>query len=448
MMAFKDCVQRYAKLSRTLVVLGFTLLGGTGEVFGQVSQPIPAHPSRGFALPGESLSMDWNRHYSCDFISGGEEESFPTLIPERFHHIGPIVGEYIYTGEVFNNARGGLNTNGATRYRGNLDLVFTIDTEAAGWWNGGRWFMYANQFHGRTLSLEDVGDVQFYSNIEGDPRPADTFQITEYWYEQLLADGRFIAKVGKQDANAEFAYVDLGGDFVNSSFGLIPTVPLPTWPNPSLGIALITEVSDALQLKFGAYDGAPTTGPSTGGRSGFETLGDYGVMLLSEVLLTSTLAGDEALTGAYRVGAWYHSDQFDDLRAGAGDPFDENFGMYLGIDQLVWLEPCDDDSAQGLGVFFQFGWAPSDRNEIDSYLGGGLTYQGLLCGRDDDLFGLGIANAGFRDPSLDDERALEIFYRFQVTPCASLQPDLQYISNPAGNIDDALVIGVRTEVLM
>ncbi|OYP28417.1 carbohydrate porin [Rhodopirellula sp. MGV] len=433
-----------------LFVAGFGTLAAMQcrMVAAQTALPIPAHPSRGLPLPGEPSTTDWTRHYSCDLVEQGEGEPVPTLIPERLHHIGPIVGEYIYTGEVFNNARGGLNTNDATLYRGNLDLVFTLDTEAAGLWSGGRLLVYANQFHGRTLSLEDVGDVQFYSNIEGDPRPADTFQLNEYWYEQVSADGRILTKVGKQDANADFAYVDLGGDFVHSSFGQIPTVPLPTWPNPGLGIAVIADVSDVLHLKGGIYDGTATTGPSTGGRSGFESLGDYGMMLLSEVLITSSLAEDEALTGAYRVGAWYHSDNFDDLRPGATDPFRENYGMYLGIDQLLWLERCSDDSAQGLGVFFQFGWAPSDRNEIDLYLGGGLTYQGLAPGRPDDLFGVGIANAGFRDQTLDPERAVELFYKFQLTPCSSLQPDLQYISNPAGSIDDALVIGLRTEVVL
>ncbi|MCX7399507.1 MAG: hypothetical protein NT138_17715 [Planctomycetales bacterium] len=51
-------------------------------------------------------------------------------------------------------------------------------------------------------------------------------------------------KLGKQDAKADFAFVDLGGDFINSSFGLIPTVPLATWPNPGMGAAVFLNLTD------------------------------------------------------------------------------------------------------------------------------------------------------------------------------------------------------------
>jgi porin len=115
--------------------------------------------------------------------------------------------------------RGGLNTNGATRYRGNLDLVVNVDTEAMDMWKGGRFFLYGEQFHGNSLTSRDVGDAQFFSNIDSTPLPENAFQMMEYWYEHSLADGDILIKIGKQDANADFAYTDLGSDFINSSFG-------------------------------------------------------------------------------------------------------------------------------------------------------------------------------------------------------------------------------------
>ena len=41
----------------------------------------------------------------------GEEEEIgsSTLLDERWHQVGPITAEYLYTGEVFNNARGGIS---------------------------------------------------------------------------------------------------------------------------------------------------------------------------------------------------------------------------------------------------------------------------------------------------------------------------------------------------
>lgn len=406
-------------------------------------------------LPSETPLISACRSYDCGMSSIGasgapdwSDDAAQFLLPERLHQVAGIVGEYIYTGEVFSNTRGGLNTNDATRYRGNLDLVLIGDTEAMNLWAGGRFFVYGNHFHGRTLSPEDVGDAQYYSNIEGFPRPENKMQLTEYWYEHVFAEGAIVVKAGKQDANADFAYVDLGGDFVNSSFGLIPTVPLPTWPNPGMGLAVLTNIDDTYHFKFGVYDGTPTTGPDTGGRSGFETLGDYGAMTLVELMINTSLSDYSELVGGYRIGGWYHSDDFDDLRSGAPATKSGNFGFYAGADQLLWRESDEEDVVQGLGVFFQFGWAPSDRNEIDQYLGTGVTYRGLLPGRDEDLIGLAIANASFRDNALDSERAVECFYRLQMTTCWSLQPDVQYIANPAGDLRDALVAGVRTEIVL
>lgn len=90
--------------------------------------------------------------------------------------------------------------------------------------------------------------------------------MTEYWYEHSFADGALIVKAGKQDVNADFAYVDVGGDFINSSFGLIPTVHVSIWPNPGLGIAALADITDLLHFRAGVYDGAPAFGQLTGGQ--------------------------------------------------------------------------------------------------------------------------------------------------------------------------------------
>jgi porin len=128
------------------------------------------------------------------------------------------------------------------------------------------------------------------------------------------------------------------------------------------------------------------------------------------------------------------------------------------MDQMVWKESEGTDDDQGLGVFGQFGWAPGDRNVLGEYYGGGLVYKGLLPGRDSDLFGVGFANAMFgrgfqvQSAALGDvlarsETAVETFYKLQYSPAVSFQPDLQYIANPGGLYRDALLPGLRFEVI-
>ncbi len=376
-----------------------------------------------------------------------EPELPPGLLGYALHGNEAITGEYIYTGEVFTNTRGGLNTQDATRYRGNLDLVLTADSEKLGLWRGGQFFLYGMNTHGRTLTAEDVGDYQFYSNIDTSPRPADVMQVNEYWVLQQWGDGLLTCKVGKQDANADFAFADLGGDFVNSSFGLVPTVPLPTYPNPGLGVAGFVLLTDGLRLLTGIYDGGPD-----GGQWGFNTLGEFGAISLYQLEWHPQFGSDGLFPGTYRVCAWYHSHDFEEVGTDTPRTLSGNHGFWATADQMIWKESLDGADEQGIGVFGQFGWAPDDRNAVDCYYGGGLVYRGWLDGRDDDICGVGMANVlyGSRVTAFDGsthETVVECFYKAMLSPYVSLQPDLQYIATPSGMQRDALVAGTRFEVV-
>jgi carbohydrate-selective porin OprB len=167
--------------------------------------------------------------------------------------------------DLLSKARGGLSDSVATRYRGHVDLVAQIDTERIGLWSGGTIFLAAQNGHGQGISEADVGDVQALSNID-----AHSFtQMSEWFLEQVFLEERLRVKVGRQDAGADFACVEFGGEFLNSSFGLIPTAPVPTFPDPALGVSVFADVSDELSVGGGVY--APT--PIAWGRIRGTTIG-------------------------------------------------------------------------------------------------------------------------------------------------------------------------------
>jgi porin len=168
-------------------------------------------------------------------------------------------------------------------------------------------------------------------------------------------------------------------------------------------------------------------------------------MSIYELSLTPQLGTDGDLPGTYRLGAWHHSGTFEHVVTAA--PLSGNHGYYASIDQLLWKEPGSDDTPQGLGMFIQYGWSPSDRNAVDRYFGSGVTYRGPLRNRDADLIGVGIASADFSDPLLFSENALELFYKAQINDWMVIQPDTQYIENPSGNGKEAWVAGLRTEIV-
>lgn len=420
--------------------------------------PVPGRPSRNLPPLGEEEPS----------AGDGEADAPPEAagllkgIPHQFRD-GGITFEAIYTGETFTKARGGITQNRPTNYRTNFDLVGTLDTAKMGWWDNGRLFVYGQNLSGRPLSQEGVGDVQLFSNLDSTinetERPHFT-TIAEYWYEHALMDGDLRFKIGKQDANADFALTDLGGDFVHSSFGLPPMIPLPTFPSQALGLATFVQLTENLALGLAAFDGVLPSGKS-GVRWGFDSLGHNGAITLYQLEWKPQLGARGELPTTVRVGMWHHSDK-DVWTEISADPnprtFCQNYGVWYTADQMIWKESEAADDDQGFGIFGQFGWAPGNRNLIQEYYGGGLVYKGIVPGRDADLFGIAFASAmfgsGIRAQNLDQgifmdrsETAVEAFYKIQYSPFVSFQPDIQYIANPGGLYRDALLPGMRFEVV-
>jgi porin len=121
------------------------------------------------------------------------------------------------------------------------------------------------------------------------------------------------------------------------------------------------------------------------------------------------------------------------------------------LEQKIFRE-CDDSAKniQGLAIFAacypRFPGAPVPTDTIGDSLVAGLTYTGLLPQRDADVVGAGVVWAELYQGGTNQETAFEFFYRTEVTPHISIQPDLQYIVTPSGIHRDAMAAGVRLQV--
>lgn len=361
-----------------------------------------------------------------------------------------ITLNFEYVSTLFTNTHGGVNTHHATEYTGNTHLTLSLDTGALGWWQGGEFFIYGEERHGPGLTGRHVGDLFTFNNDE----ERDFVQISEYWWRQDLLDGKVWFKIGKMDANADFLVVEYGLEFINSVFAVIPLVPVPTFPDPALGLVGYVEPTDRLYLMAGVFDQQ-----AFGGTSGFDTAvhnRSDSVTMLELALMPELKMSGRSLPGTYRVGGWYTSADedvfFNDL-GGRRRPRTHrgNQGVYAAFDQLIFKENDEPGDSQGLGAFFQFGWAPSAYNEISQYYGTGMQWTGLVPSRDDDITGLAFGHASLsgRVQALEhrhSETAIEWFYKAQITPWFSVMPDLQYIFKPGGDGRDAFVVGLRTQI--
>ncbi|MBV8473665.1 MAG: carbohydrate porin, partial [Hyphomicrobiales bacterium] len=218
-----------------------------------------------------------------------------------------------------------------------------------------------------------------------------------------------------------------------------------------------------------------------------------GVLAIAELQYTypgpGTLVDPEQpdpLARTYKVGVWYDSEGFADLRtdntglslanpASTGIPENHrgNYAVYGVADQMLWRDGKEADRT--INAFVRPMFTPlQDRNLIAFSVSAGLTMHEPIHGRDDDTAGIGVnfaqvsssatgidQDTGLYNPGLfnvvrHNETVLEATYQYAVMPSWQVQPDIQYVLNPGAGIVNSynptqkvaneLVFGVRTNV--
>ena len=338
-------------------------------------------------------------------------------------------------------AAGGVDER-STALRSLLDIECDVDGGRLLGWHGARLYVDVQLQNGPDGS-RDTGDFQVYSNIDGPNRR----QLAQLFVEQTLFAGALRCKLGKSDANTDFAYVEHGLQHVHSSFGFAPTVlGLPTYPDPSFGFATFVEPGGNLHFAGGVYDGATQAGLATGPR-GPRTLFGAPQDLFVVGELGMYWQRDGTRPGHFGLGAWRHTGQF--ARQGGGVD-DGAQGYYLIADQVLWRDERAPDANGQLGAFVQYGFADPDVSVVEHYVGCGATWTAPFAQRPRDACGVGVAAALWRDRPGEvlqgtGEVAVELFYNFVVTDWLRFKPDLQWIQNPGGQpgVDDAWVLTLR-----
>jgi porin len=346
----------------------------------------------------------------------------------------------VYYGECFTNARGGISTAGAAQYLGLLDLPLTLDFQRLRVPVPGKFFLLAQNTHGRGLTEDFVGDKMVLSNIDS---AHNIMQVGEYWWEFGVLDDAVTLRLGKQDVNDEFFLMDSASDFIQSGFTLSPNANLPSYPHQAMAAVALVQLAPSLQCKVGVWDKLAPAG--SWGFSGRDTILVTGEIEYGYALQNGRLPGRIAIGGLYfPEGAL--------LR----EPFGAGHGYNVQLEQQVFREHEDrgeDDSAgdvQGLAIFAafypRFPGEPVLAEDIGDSFAAGVVYRGLLPRRDADVLGAGLVWAELFQGGTNRETAMEAFYRAAITDHVSLQPDVQYIVTPSGIYPDALALGLRLQV--
>jgi len=360
---------------------------------------------------------------------------------EGFHFETSVTGDFI------NNVKRGINND--YTYIGMEDLAISLNFEEMGFWKGGSLFLHGLNTHGLTPSSEIVGDLQVTSNIES----GNYTGLYQYYYQQSIGNSSFT--LGQHDLNSEFVGTEYGGTFINSSFGISPTIslniPVSIYPMAALAFIYKYEKPNKLNYKIGVYDGDPGNPENNRYNLQPNISLTEGLLFISELEFCRLVNN---LPENIKFGAYYHTNDFVDY-SDTTITKQGNYGGYVVSDMVLWSG--FNHSHTYLGAFFQGGIAPSNINQVNYYIGAGFHLNGMLPNRFNDALGIACAYANMGTPyrKLDNnidigELAIEFTYKIHVFEHYSIQPNLQYIINPGANkeLSNALVASIRFNIYL
>jgi len=370
---------------------------------------------------------------------------------------------FIYTNDVLGNLSGG-NKRG-TIDQGKLENQLRIDLEKLVGLKD--LTFYANGFEiyntGR-IRRDYVGGINTIAAIEATP----AVRLSELWLEQKFLGGAASLRAGQLAADSEFFFSDLSAMFLQSDWPTIGAQNLPSggpaYPLSTPGVRVKFDYGQNTSLLFAIFNGDPA-GPCAGDP---DTCNRYGVnfrmrdpaFMIGEAQFRFNQGKNDAgLATTLKIGGWQHLGLFQD-QANPDLVYRGDYGFYGVIDQQLWRLPGAKPD-KGISAFMRASASPSDRNQIDLEVDGGLVFAGLISTRPDDKFGASViysrfshdlrANPlnqivpGIPGPYPDYEANLEFTYVAQIVPGWTVQPVYTRIWHPSGQPNhDAQVFGARS----
>jgi carbohydrate-selective porin OprB len=252
---------------------------------------------------------------------------------------------------------------------GNLTAHLQLDLKRLRLFRG-QVFASVQGLHGSGVGERLTNAVQCPSNLESDPFR----KWGEVWYGDSYSGGKARVRAGRLYADREFGSLETSADFLNAAFGALPTAPMPTYPDPALGIEGWIAPPGRISAGAGVYGGG------------------FGIVEARAQLSTR----DTAAAGAWKQGG--------------------NRGLYATVEHRFTA-----GTASPRAVFARWGRAPAGRNDVDFYAGAGGAFGGA---------GLGVTTV--RPVGKRVEVICEFFYKRRLGSRISLQPDAQYVAKPSG----------------
>jgi porin len=412
------------------------------RVTGALRCPTLANPG-GFPMECVGRPFDFAETVSRDWAGFRHE----------LHRLG-LTPTASYTAQFMGNPSGGEST-GFT-YAGTFELLVH--------WNIGRLLpveglslvVGAAWSTGRSLSADEIGNVftvqSAYTTVDG---ATNSVTLGPLYLHQRLFDDKLILAAGRLSPGDTFATMPVLNNYVNGGINAVPGslgTNIPSFaaypPGLQWGAQALYNLSPALQIEAGVFNASGRSAAGANGGTDF-SLGGDGVGVLSVVQVTYLNRGLASLPGFYAVGGMYDSSRFSRV-SDAGGSETGNAGVYAMFQQMVYRDGGP-GSQQGLTLWGEVAMTPRQSvSPLPWFGGGGLSYQGLVPGRESDVASLGVIHGAFsRDlRGTTAETVVEANYQLFLTGGLSIMPDLQYVIRPGGDrsIKNALLLGAQVSI--
>jgi porin len=313
-----------------------------------------------------------------------------------------------------------------------LDLIetsLTIDGARTFGVDGVTVKVAAQRNSGRAIT-DAIGATAPLSSIEA----LAAARISEAWVEWAATNQRGSIKAGVMDLNDEFDSSEVGGLFVNSTFGLATDVAQsgltgpPTYPTGALGIRAQLQRDD-YRLQAAFFDGVPGD-PRDPIRPTLRWAANDGTLAVVEV-------GHDAAPTRWYLGAWRYSTALEPVRAAIDPtlaPARGSSGAYALVERTWWTN----EVGSQLQTSLRIGRAAEKFNAIRDTVQFALRLD-RPWQTDGESLGFAWSIQRHGDPSrsvasalgdnlVEHESVLEFTYRRPLGARLVLQPDLQYFA--------------------
>lgn len=357
-----------------------------------------------------------------------------------------------YTSQVWGNVAGGTK-QGAT-YAGLLQFGAELDLEQILGWEGGSFNTTWLWIYGGNPTTSLTGGLFPASGIEA----PNGFRALDLWLQQKLFDDVLTLRAGMFNADRDFTLSQGAQLFLNTTFGwpILYDGSLggpPAYPFAAPGLFAAIEPGGGWKFRAAAMQGVvwpPAENPTN---FYWRINSANGLLFLGEAEYAWT---EVQLPGAVQLGTMLESG-YQSYVSRTGTAWGSSY-LYGIIDQMIWREPgTGADSLQGLAGFSRFFYSGSqDRDPLGMLFNTGLTWTGLMRGRDEDAVGIGFAwtrltsgeAAELAGSNRGNEFILEATYQAQLAPWFELQPDAQLLVQPGGStaLPTAFVLGLSATI--